>query len=113
MEAKVELKSETKNGYINDEKERTRDFCIDDWVDAQEMAIQHATFYAPTEEQINEIRIGNIVKICNTRERFWVRIIEIDGEYLYGDIRDILMIDRGYDFGDTVRFERKHIYDCL
>ena len=84
------------------------------FTDAQLMAVRHPdTFEAPTLEELSRIAVGDYVKICAMdRERFWVQVTGIEGELLTGEVNNqLLMTDfHGLRCGDTVVFERRHVY---
>jgi hypothetical protein len=50
-------------------------------VNATEMARTHpTTFEAPSKRQLRGIRPKDLIKISNHGERFWVEIVERDGD---------------------------------
>ena len=76
--------------------------------DAQALAKQHDTFWAPSNKQLKQVKNGSIVKICNGKERFWV-IIEGRQKNIYmGHIRNNLLFST-YAFGDLIAFEENQI----
>lgn len=83
----------------------------DDWVDANEMNSKYPnTFDFPTQDELENITIGDTVKISNGLERFWVELKEVKKLYLIGRI-DNELITNEYNFNDYVMFEKKNIYD--
>jgi|SaaInlStandDraft_5_1057022.scaffolds.fasta_scaffold133566_1 hypothetical protein len=66
------------------------------------LAKHHDTFWAPSAKQI--------VKICNGKERFWVKVEGRQKKMFIGHIRNNLLFST-YTFGDMIAFEEKHIYD--
>ena len=38
------------------------------------LAKQHDTFWAPSAKQLKQVKNGSTVKICNGKERFWVKV---------------------------------------
>lgn len=93
----------------------------DNWVDAQELHnFQPETFDAPSLEEINKIEKGTSVKICNGKERFWVRISGVysqdktDFEKEFeGRVANYLLDNSDYDYSDRVIFAAKNIYEIL
>ena len=84
------------------------------FIDAQEMAENNPeTFEAPEAEELSQIKEGTYVKVCNGEERFWMQVNEVDGEKITATVSNNLLGDYGYDFGDVVTFETKHIYSIL
>lgn len=85
----------------------------DDWVDAKEMNYKYPnTFDYPTQVELDNINIGDFVKISNGFERFWVQIKEKNKIYLIGRVDNELITDE-YKFNDIVMFESKNIYDII
>lgn len=83
----------------------------DDWVNANEMNSKYPnTFDSPTQNELENITIGDTVKISNGFERFWVEIKEITDLYLIGRV-DNELITNEYNLNDYVMFEKKNIYD--
>jgi hypothetical protein len=89
----------------------------EEWVDAQAMAARSLKFWAPPADAIGTIGVGTLAKICNGEERFWVRVAAIEkptsdplGFVFTATVDNVLISDRGYAYGDYVRFEGRHIY---
>lgn len=82
-----------------------------EFIDAQEMAQKHPdTFEAPTSEELDQISVGSLVKICNDEERFWTEVTKIDGDKITANVDNQLLGDYGYNLGDSIEFEKRHIY---
>lgn len=93
--------------------------------DAQEMKVLHPdTFYAPSEEELSMLRVGDTVKICaesskpkedDCSERFWVEITEIHDQNCVGRIdNDLVNTDlHGLDCDDLVHFTKRHVYNIF
>lgn len=81
-------------------------------VDAAQMArLYPDTFHLP---DLSGMVVGDVVKVCNGYERFWVTLTELTGQ-LPGDVcRGVVANDLvhpcGYNVGDEILFERRHIY---
>ena len=83
---------------------KTREF-----VNAQKMAIEHPkTFEAPTEEDLNSIVVGDIVKVSTGNERFWTIITEInvDNDLVQDENEDLT-------YGTVINFKKENIYDIF
>jgi hypothetical protein len=93
----------------------------EEWIDCDLMSRQETTFEW---ERPDEVFVGDLVKICNGRERFWVVVIGIlrdipndDDEcdtatYYIGMVRNILCMTEEYSNGDIVGgFSLENIYD--
>ncbi len=84
----------------------------DSWVDAQEKAKKAPfTFFAPSISELEDIKAGSIVKICNGDERFWVTVNLISDEDIIGTIDNDLLGNNPYKCGDKVKFHKNNIYD--
>lgn len=87
-------------------------------VDAQHIAVEHPdTFSAPSLDQIIHLKIGDVVKICDFSERFWVKIKGIyassDNPFewsMFATIDNHLMGNQEYNMNDSIGFQAKNIY---
>ena len=87
---------------------------MNDLIDAQEMAQKHPdTFESPSTEELNQIKEGASVKICNGEERFWATVTKISGDKVTADVDNDLLGDYGYNLGDEIEFEKRHIYSIF
>lgn len=80
------------------------------FIDAQELSKHSTTFYAPNKSELDSIEEGSIVKVCNGFERFWTKVLVIKNDNIIAVIDNILVDAKEYDFGDTIKFEKRHIY---
>lgn len=84
----------------------------DNWVNVNDMKKKNPNFYVPSDEELDSIKTGDLVKICNGIERFFVIVKEVS---LNGNIKGIvdnyLIFEADYDYKDYVEFHRDHIYD--
>ena len=84
----------------------------DNWINTHEIQIQNPdNFTIPTNDDLNSLSVGNLVKIGNKMERFWVKLVEINKDYLLGKIDNHLTFNNDYDYNDMVLFEKKNIYN--
>lgn len=83
------------------------------FVDAQEMHKKHPqTFDAPSREDLTDLKLGDIVKMCaNEKERFWTIITAIKGNKITASADNKLVHNFGFNLGDIIEFEKKNIYD--
>ena len=90
----------------------TLDFIIDNWVDARNLHnLYPDKFEVPTDIELDKMKSGNLVKICNGKERFWVEITEINERYLLGRIDNEIVSGKDYKKNNIILFEKKNIYD--
>ncbi len=84
------------------------------FIDAQEQYKLHPdTFEAPSNKELDKLKKGDTVKVCNGKERFWTCILSIKGDKIKATVDNILLDadEFGYDCGDTISFEKRHIYN--
>jgi hypothetical protein len=85
-------------------------------VNAKQMSIKHPDSFSYWEEDIANLKIGNIVKVCDDCERFWVIVKAINGDNIVGEVNNGLIgnFDTGklppYNFGDLIALKRENIY---
>lgn len=81
-------------------------------VDAQQLHKDFPeTFKVPSQEALNILAQGDLIKICVSDERFWVRIENIQGDKVTGHIYSDLVRTQyhGLKANDRIEFEKKHI----
>jgi hypothetical protein len=62
----------------------------------------------------NDIKIGFLVKICNEYERFWIEVIKLTNQFVYGKIENnLIAFNPPYNFGDIVRCKYTDIIEVL
>lgn len=84
-----------------------------EFVDAQEMAKKHPeTFIAPSEADLAQIKEGMHVKVSAANERFWCLVEAIDQDRITATVDNEVLGTpaHGLKYGDTVEFEKRHIY---
>ena len=84
----------------------------DDWIDTNKLHLLNPQSFAiPTNSELDNLSIGDLVKIGNKLERFWVKIIQINKDYLLGKIDNLLTFNENYNYNDIVLFEINNIYE--
>ena len=86
------------------------------FIDAQKMAKENPdTFFAPSTNELNEIKEGSLVKIAVDGERFWVEVILVSNDKIVGKVGSYLIMtdEHGLNFDDKVEFEKKNIYSIF
>lgn len=90
------------------------------FINAQHMhKSRPGTFWAPSVDDIQKIKIDDSVKVCNGRERFWITVNEIKKDNVddpfkhefIGAVDNDLIDTEEYDYGSIVKFHGYHIYD--
>lgn len=91
--------------------------------DAQAMRIKYPdTFEAPTKEDLDNLKIGDFVKVCiqipnrvgemPESERFWIEITKIKGDVITGKVsNDLIYLQLSYQ--ETISFVKNNIYSTL
>jgi hypothetical protein len=85
----------------------------DRWKNAQRQARESPdTFGAPSQEALAWLAEGDYVKVCGRAcERFWARIVAVNGEQITAEVSNDLVMESDYDKGDLIVFQKKHVYD--
>lgn len=80
--------------------------------DAQDLAQKHPeTFTAPTERDLNRIRVGQNLKISvDSVERFWIQAEEVMHNKIVGRINNDLVCVQDLRINDIVLIEKRNIY---
>ena len=85
-----------------------------EFTDAQSMARMHPyTFMAPGLEELAVIKVGDFVKVCHNNERFWSIVKSVDGVTVTAEVNNDLICSQPFKCGDTISFEKRHIYDII
>ena len=74
--------------------------CVDRWVTSD------AGFSLAAQRNVN---LGTCVLIRNRREDFYVRIMAMKGETIFGLVKSSLMFPNKYNIGDLVKFKWEHV----
>jgi len=86
------------------------------FVDAQAMAKAHPhTFEVPSPEDLANIKIGDSVKICAQRERFWATVTKFDGFNIEAIVdNDLIYFDEhGFHCKDIITFTINNVYSIF
>ncbi len=83
-------------------------------VNATEMARQYPdTFEQPPKSELDKLQRGDLAKVSDHHERFWVIITQRDGDIFTGKIDNHVGLGLGrqpYRCGDLLRFGTDNIY---
>jgi hypothetical protein len=72
-----------------------------DFVNAKEMSLLHPDTFEYPEEDVKNLKKGDIVKVCaENKERFWTVIESIKGDKIIAVV----------DSGDLIEFTKENIY---
>lgn len=80
-------------------------------VNAQELHKQEPEFKVPSQDELDEIRPEDKVKVNAQGERFWIEITGVGIIKLIGKIRNNPITIRGLKFDDEVSFIKENVYD--
>lgn len=86
---------------------------VTEWVDAQAMARSYPdSFEAPSQAQLDAVAPGSWVKIATSGERFWIKVVTVEGVRITGVIDNDLVrtAQHGLQCGDRVTCEKRHLY---
>lgn len=79
-------------------------------INAQDMHKKHPdTFEIPTPDELNSLKKGDMIKVANRWERFWVMIEKRDGDKIIARVSNFL-IASPLKIQDAIEFKTKHIY---
>lgn len=84
---------------------------IDDsgYVNAYVMSLKYPqSFEAPTKEELDNLKIGDTVKVCRNGERYWVTITNIEGDTIYADLDNFLIFPD--DESENPVFKKHNIF---
>lgn len=77
------------------------------------LAMQYPdTFERPSDFELNNLKINDYVKVCNSEERFWVKITEFKDNNIIGVVSNDLVLteNHGLKCYDEVTFTKDNIY---
>jgi len=63
------------------------------------------------DEEIKLMKVGDIAKIANSWERFWVVVKEISDKWIVGEVNNLLITEGSPDVGELLLFKRENIYE--
>ncbi|NLR94902.1 hypothetical protein [Flammeovirga agarivorans] len=77
---------------------------------AQDLRIKHPdTFSAPNKEELDNLKVHDIVKICYEAERFWTRVLKVEGDKVIASV-DNDLLNPSLSYKDIVIFNKNNIY---
>ena len=80
-------------------------------VNACQIQIEHSdTFQRPEPDNLSAIGPGDVVKVSDGRERFWVVVKTRAGEIFTGTVNNMLLFSR-LKFGSPIKFHTDNIFD--
>lgn len=80
------------------------------FVDAQEMHKQYPdTFEVPSKEDLEQLIVGDIVKVSAYNERFWAQITDIDKSRITATVNNYLLTPR-LKYGDIITFGLENVH---
>ena len=85
-------------------------------VNAKEMATNNPdNFERPDNKKLNELSVGDFVKVCASPERFWVKITERKDDNFKGIVDNALIATdkHGYEIDDEIEFHKYNIYSIF
>ncbi|QIH33474.1 hypothetical protein [Sphingobacterium sp. DR205] len=84
-----------------------------EFIDAQQMKQMHPdTFEVPDQNDLRELKVGDTVKVCAFKERFWAEITAIEGDKITATVENVLLT-KFLKYKDWIEFETRHIYDII
>ena len=84
------------------------------FTDAQEMQRTYpATFEAPTKEELDAIKKGDIVKVNYGTERFYNKVVRVKGNTITAIVDNDLICEQLFKCGDRIVFKKCHVYSIF
>lgn len=83
------------------------------FIDAQQLHKDFpGTFKVPSNEALDKLKNGDLVKIAVDSERFWVQIETVESDKITGKVYSDLILTQyhGLKANDNIEFEKRHIY---
>lgn len=82
------------------------------FINAKQQNILHPkTFEVPTDQELNNLTTGDIVKVCHNDERFWTLIMSVKGNTITASIDNDLIFEQPFERGSVIQFGKENIYD--
>ena len=63
--------------------------------------------------KIAKIKVGDIVKISNWKERFWCIVLRIRKDYIVAKVDSYLIMKYRYKRGSIIRFNRRNVLEMI
>ena len=70
------------------------------------------TFHWP-ERDIMSLEIGDFIKVCDGKERFWLKVETISGHNITGSVGNDLVLNKVVKHGDQIECTIYDIYQVL
>lgn len=64
-------------------------------------------------KEVEELREGDFVKLCDNGERFWVEIMRIGVYHFFGRVDNELLNEHSFQFNSLIVFKKEHVYDIV
>ena len=80
------------------------------FTDAQKCAECFETFEAPTMQELENLKVGEFVKVAHSGQRFWTIIRVINGEKILAEVNNILLEPHPFKCGQAISFKKRNIY---
>lgn len=80
---------------------------------AHQQKMTPRTFWRPTKSRLNQLKVGELVMVCDGKERFWVKLVGISKRSMRGVIDNDLSSGQSYGFGDGLVLEKRHVYNVV
>ncbi|EPY3962323.1 TPA: hypothetical protein ACKFTV_002206 [Klebsiella pneumoniae] len=68
------------------------------------------TFQVPTYEELSELKVGDLVKVCINNERFWSIITSIKGKTFIAEVNNHLVLN-DLSVGDLIKIRFSNVFD--
>lgn len=62
-----------------------------------------------TQHELLSIKEGDLVKLCNGTDNIWSQIVDVKTRGYFDGIVSSRLNEKSYNFGDLIRFHKRHI----
>jgi len=85
-----------------------------DFIDGVERNKQRPdTFEIPSQEEKDNIEIGNYIKVGHNRERFWGKVLSLNSNKITIRIDNDLVCEHPFKCDDEIQVEKRNVLDIL
>ena len=80
-----------------------------EFVNAQEQHKKYPnTFSIPSDEELNNVKVDDFVKVCLNSERFWIKVVNITGDDIIGEVSNCLLFN-DLELGEKLTVKKYNI----
>jgi hypothetical protein len=77
---------------------------------AQQARENPGTFHRETDAELQAVKVGDFVKVCDGGERFWVIVTKAEYPMFQGEVSSHLLFNPSLKFGNVITFHADNIF---